>query len=222
MENVPSAKAFKDSLYQQYARIGKCLSSDKRLELLNLLAQSPKSVEKLAQQTDMSVANVSRHLQVLLDARLVKFSKKGTFVIYSLADPAIHHFLTSLWRICESQLADIQRIQDDFRQHYENMQTLSGDELKEKMEAGSIILLDIRSKDEFDAGHIDGAISVPMEELDLYLRNLPRHYEVAAYCRGPFCIYSAQAVEKMQSEGFTAYRLDNSIVAGYSVEAIEQ
>lgn len=109
-----TARAFKDDLYRQFARIGKCLSSDKRLEIMHMLSQGPKSVEKLAQGTEMSVANVSRHLQILLDANLVKFSKKGTYVIYTLANPDIRKFLASFWRICESQNADIARIKSGF------------------------------------------------------------------------------------------------------------
>ncbi|WP_261303130.1 ArsR/SmtB family transcription factor [Paenibacillus andongensis] len=212
MESVPeaihSAKEFKNELFQQLARVGKCLSSDKRLEILSLLAQGPKSVEKLAQVTEMSVANVSRHLQVLLDARLVKFSKKGTYVIYSLADPSIAAFLFAMWRIGESQLADVARIKQEFLHHYEDVRTLSLEEAKEKIEAGAIILLDVRPRDEYEAGHLAGAISVPMEELEPYLRNLPGLVEVAVYCRGPYCICSTQAVAKLQQEGIMAYRLE--------------
>lgn len=211
MEHAASARAFKDRLYQQYARVGKCLSSDKRLEIMSLLSNGPKSVENLAKQTEMSVANVSRHLQILLEARLVKFSKRGTYVIYTLADPAVDDFLMSLWRICESQLTDIPHIKDDFLKHYEDLQTLSKDELIDKMEGGTIILLDVRPKDEYEAGHISGAISVPMEELDLYLQTLPRDVEVVAYCRGAYCVYSVQAVEKMRYEGLKAYRFEGGV-----------
>lgn len=211
MIREPSAKDFKDDLYRQFARVGKCLSSDKRLELMHLLAQGPKSVEKLAQGTDMSLANVSRHLQVLLDANLVRFSKKGTYVIYTLASPDISVFLTSLWRICESQLADITRIKTDFMNHYQDLQTLSLHEVLCKLEEGSIVLLDVRSADEFDAGHIPGAISVPLKELDHYLRGLPKDIQIAAYCRGPYCVYAAQAVEKLQREGFTAFRMEEGV-----------
>ncbi|MDQ0891569.1 rhodanese-related sulfurtransferase/predicted transcriptional regulator [Paenibacillus sp. V4I9] len=212
MESVPiantSAKEFKSELFQQLARVGKCLSSDKRLEVLSLLAQGPKSVEKLAQVTEMSVANVSRHLQVLLDARLVKFSKKGTYVIYSLADPSIGAFLFALWSIGESQLADVTRIKQEFLHEYKDIRTLSLEEARTKMEAGAIILLDVRPRDEYEAGHLAGAISIPMEELEPYLQNLPRPVEVVVYCRGPYCISSTQAVAKLQREGITAYKLE--------------
>lgn len=211
MSRVSSEKTFKDEMFQQVARIGKCLSSDKRLEIMSLLAQGPKSVEKLAQCTEMTVANVSRHLHILLDARLVKFHKKGTFVIYSLANLGIADFLSSLWRLSESQLAEITKIKKDFLNHYEDIQTLSMEQLRDKMKSGNIILLDVRPKDEYEAGHIAGAVSVPMDELDLYLPNLPRDVEVVAYCRGPYCVYSAQAAEKMQREGIVAFRLEEGV-----------
>ena len=191
--------------------VGKCLSSDKRLELMNLLSQGPKSVEKLAHATGMSIANVSRHLQVLLDANLVKFSKKGTFVIYTLATPDIEGFLTSLWRISELQLADVTRIKNEFMGQRGDTQTLSLSEVLSKMEEGSIILLDVRPADEFEAAHIPGAVSVPMEELHHYLRTLPKDVQIAAYCRGPFCVFATDAVNVMQLEGFTAFRLEEGV-----------
>jgi rhodanese-related sulfurtransferase/predicted transcriptional regulator len=207
MNNEQLDRSFKEDLFRQFARIGKCLSSDKRLELLHLLSQGPKSVEKLAQATDMSVANVSRHLQILLDSNLVKFSKKGTYVIYTLASPEIPGFLTSLWRISEKQLADISRLKTDFINQYEDYHTLSLEEVLSKMEEGNIILLDVRPADEFEADHIPGAISVPMEELHHYLQSLPKDIQIAAYCRGPYCVHATKAVEYMRREGFSAYRL---------------
>lgn len=207
----PLARAFKDDLYQEFARIGKCLSSDKRLELLNLLSQGPKSVEKLVQNTEMSFANVSRHLQVLLDARLVKYSKKGTYVIYELADSSVSDFLLSLWRVCENQLTDVKRIKDDFFKHFNDLQTLSMDELRDKLESGTIILLDVRPKEEFEAGHIAGAISVPIDEFEQHLLYLPRDVEIAAYCRGPYCVYSAQAAQRLINEGFVAFRMEEGV-----------
>lgn len=212
MENIYNeAKNFKDDLYKQLSRIGKCLSSDKRLEILNLLSQGSKSVEKLAACTDMSIANVSRHLQILLEAKLVKFTKKGTYVIYSLADPAIVDFLSSLWRISEKQLPDIGTIKRDFLENLDAIQTLSMDEVKEKLNNESIILLDLRPKEEYDTGHIVGAISVPIEDLEQFIQEFPQNAEIVAYCRGPLCVYSALAAQKLQAGGFTAYRMEEGI-----------
>jgi len=204
-------RAFKDDLYRQFARIGKCLSSDKRLELMHLLSQGPKSVEKMAQATEMSIANVSRHLQIMLDANLVKFNKKGTYVIYSLASPEIERFLNALLRISEMQLGDVSRIKNDFMSQCEDIQTLSLEEALSRLENGSIVLVDVRPADEFEAGHIPGAISVPMEDLHQYLGNLPKGIQIAAYCRGPYCVFAAKAVEKMTQEGFTAFVLEEGV-----------
>ncbi|MBO0994380.1 ArsR/SmtB family transcription factor [Bacillus sp. SD088] len=210
-ELIFSAKNYKDELFKQLSRIGKCLSSDKRLEILNLLTQGPKTVERLARDTGMSVANVSRHLQVLNDSRLVKFTKKGTYAIYSLADPSVNDFLHSLWCIGESQLSDITRIQEDFFGDIEGLYTLTMDEVYEKLKDGDIVLMDMRPEEEYEAGHIEGAVSIPMEKLDLYLQQIPKDKEVVAYCRGKYCVYSALAAQKLKNEGFVAYHMAEDI-----------
>lgn len=206
-----SVSMYKEHLYRQFARIGKCLSSDKRLELLHLLSQGPKSVEKLAQATGMSMANVSRHLQILLDANMVKFNKKGTYVIYTLANSEIEDFLNSLWRISETQLADVARIKNEFMNQCGDLQTLSMDEVLTKLSQGSIILLDVRPADEFENAHIPGAISVPLDELHSYLQSLPKDVQVAAYCRGPYCVSAAEAVKLLQREGYTAFWIEEGV-----------
>lgn len=211
MEDANMAELYKEQLFLQYARIGKCLSSERRLEMLNLLSNGPKAVETIAHQTGMNVANVSRHLQILLDANLVKFTKKGTYVIYSLAHPLVTEFLMSLWKIAEHQLSDVPRLKQDFLQHYNNARTISKQEVLERMQKGTILVLDIRPRDEYESEHIDGALSVPMEELDSYLQDLPRDTEIAAYCRGPHCVFTAQAVEQMQKKGFKAYRIEEGV-----------
>jgi len=208
---LDSANALKEDLYRQLSRIGKCLSSDKRLEILTLLSQGSKTVEKLTSSTGMNFANVSRHLQVLLDAKLVRFTKKGTHVIYSLADPAIVDLLTSLWRISNKQLPDIGKLKDDFMDNLDNIQTLTMDQVMEKLNTESILLLDVRPKEEFEISHIEGAISVPIEELEYFMLEFPQETEIVAYCRGPLCVYSAIAAQKLQAEGFSAYRMDEGV-----------
>ncbi|MFB9277631.1 ArsR/SmtB family transcription factor [Cohnella cellulosilytica] len=209
---MDSANLLKDELYRQLSRIGKCLSSDKRLEILTLLSQGSKTVDKLATSSGMNFANVSRHLQILLEAKLVKFTKRGTHVIYSLASPDIVDLLTSLWRISEKQLPDIAKLKDDFMNNLDSIQTLTMDQVMEKLSTESILLLDLRPKEEFEIGHIRGAISVPMEELELFIRELPQDAEIIAYCRGPLCAYSAIAVQKLQAEGYRAFRMDEGVI----------
>ncbi|WDF48859.1 metalloregulator ArsR/SmtB family transcription factor [Paenibacillus sp. KACC 21273] len=211
-DNFDSAKTLKDDLYKQLARIGKCLSSDKRLEILNVLANGAKTVENIALTTEMNIANVSRHLQILLDAKLVKFNKKGTYAIYSLADPDVIHFLSSLWRISEKQLPDISKLKEDFLNNLDDVKTLSLTEVINKRNTSSMILIDLRPKNEYEEEHIPGAISIPIEELDESMRQLPKDAEIVAYCRGPVCAYSALAAQKLQVEGYTAYRMDEGII----------
>ncbi|OKP91022.1 ArsR family transcriptional regulator [Paenibacillus helianthi] len=209
MEKRCPESDIKERLYQQFARIGKCLSSDKRLEIMDLLSNGPKSVEGLATQTGMSVANVSRHLQILLDAKLVKSYKKGTYVIYSISDPSVTHFLTSLWNLCEDRLADIKQIKDELERQYEGVHSISKHDLLAKMKQGKVILLDIRPAEEYESSHIPGAISVPFEHLEEYLKTINKaDVELAAYCRGPYCSITSQAVDYIQKQGFKAYRVE--------------
>jgi len=204
-------REFKDGLYRQFARIGKCLSSDKRLELMHLLSQGPKTVEKMADITGMSVANVSRHLQILLEANMVKYSKKGTYVIYSLTNIEVERFINALWKVSETQLGDISRLKNEFISQSDDLQILSLEEVISKMDNGTIILLDVRPTDEFEAGHIPGALSVPLEDLNSFMQKLPKGAQIAAYCRGPYCIFSAEAVAQLRLEGFTAFRMEEGV-----------
>lgn len=209
--NITNGRLFKDDIYKQFSRIGKSLSSEKRLELLNLLSQGPKSVEKLAQSTDMPIANVSHHLQVLSEARLVKSRKKGTYVFYELADPSVITFLLALWEVGEKQLTDIKRLKQEFMNGTEGYHTLTLEEVMAKQNGGEIVLLDVRPTEEYDSGHIPGALSIPIDELAAHLNNLPADREIVAYCRGPYCVYAAQAVSELRNKGFSAYRMEEGV-----------
>ncbi|MFC5448659.1 ArsR/SmtB family transcription factor [Paenibacillus aestuarii] len=200
-------RKWRDQIYQEFARIGKCLSSPKRLELIDILAQGPKSVEQLANMTGMSLANVSQHLQTLLESKLVRFHKKGNYVIYEIAERSVADFMVSLHRLSEKQLLEIQRLKTEILQYHKSMEPISLEELMSRMDRGDVMLLDVRPQDEYEVGHIPGAISVPIDELEKYLATLPMNVEVVAYCRGPYCFMSAQAVEIMQSKGIKASRL---------------
>jgi rhodanese-related sulfurtransferase len=204
-------RKWKDRLYQEFARIGKCLSSPKRLELIDLLAQAPKSVDQLAKSTGMSVANVSQHLQTLHESRLVRFTRKGNYVIYELAEMIVADFMVSLHRLSENQLVEIQRLKTEILQHHESMEPIALEQLMERMEKGEVLLLDVRPKDEYEIGHIPGAISIPIEELEKHLTSLPVHKEIVAYCRGPYCLMSAQAVQILKSKGLKASRLEEGV-----------
>jgi len=202
-----SHRDFKNSLYGQFARIGKALSSPQRLEFLELLAQSERTVDSLAAETELSKANASQHLQALRAAGLVEARKQGLNVFYRLADPAVFELCRSLHSVAERQLADLGRI---VREHFgerSESELVSMQELLRRARQRSVVILDTRPAREFAAGHIAGAISLPIDELQARLGKLPKGRDYVAYCRGPYCVYADQAVEALRTAGRRARRL---------------
>ena len=200
-------RRFKDGLYAQFARVGKALSSPHRIEVLELLAQSERTVDSLATELGASVANVSQHLQALRQASLVESRKQGLFVYYRLADPEISDLLRALRTVSERRLADLDRL---VREHFgdrSRTEPVSMPELLRRARSGDVVILDTRPATEYDAGHIAGAISVPVADLRRRLKELPRDKRYVAYCRGPYCVYADEAVEFLQSKGRRAARL---------------
>jgi rhodanese-related sulfurtransferase len=204
-------RAFKDAIYEQFARIGKAVSSPKRLELLDLLCQGPRTVEVLAKESGLTIANASQHLQVLRAARLVEAEKEGLHVIYRLADQTVCEFFRTMRILAESRLAEVEQIKRRFLEGREGMEPVDRDALLELVREGGVTVLDVRPADEYNAGHIPGALSIPLKELELHLSDLPRDQEIVAYCRGPYCVLSIQAVEMLRSKGFQAVRLEEGI-----------
>ncbi|WP_375756296.1 ArsR/SmtB family transcription factor [Corallococcus exercitus] len=201
------SRAFKDALYEQLSRVSKALGSPKRLELIDLLAQSERTVEWLARETRMSVASTSQHLQVLREARLVETRKEGVFVHYRLASPAVFMLLSSVRNVAEAQLADVQRVVDTYLGDRDGMAPVGREELLERARAHEVVVLDVRPAEEYAAGHITGALSIPLAELEERLKDLPKRREVVAYCRGPYCVYADQAVKLLRASGRKARRL---------------
>jgi rhodanese-related sulfurtransferase len=204
-------RLFKDAIYGQFARIGKAVSSPKRLELLDLLCQGERTVEVLAKESGLTVANASQHLQVLRAARLVEAEKEGLFVIYRLADQSVCEFFRSMRVLAESRLAEVEQIKRRFLEGREGMEPVDRDALLELVREGAVTVLDVRPVEEYNAGHISGALSIPLKELQLHLTQLPRNQEIVAYCRGPYCVLSIQAVEMLRAKGFHAVRLEEGI-----------
>jgi rhodanese-related sulfurtransferase len=204
-------RAFKDAIYEQFARIGKAVSSPKRLELLDLLCQGPRTVEVLAKESGLTVANASQHLQVLRSARLVETEKEGLFVTYRLADPAVCEFFRTMRVLAESRLAEVEQIKRQFLEGREGMEPVDREELLALVRQGAVTVLDVRPVEEFKAGHVAGALSIPLDELKLRLSDLPRDQEIVAYCRGPYCVLSVAAVEMLRAEGFHAIRIEEGI-----------
>jgi len=202
-----SHRPFKDGLFRELARIGRAVANAHRLELLDLLAQSERSVDELAKLSAMSVANASQHLQVLRSARLVSLRREGPRSIYRLSDDRVFHLWQSIRDLGESQLAEIDRLVKTFVSDREQFRSVSGPELLRQMRDDGVIVLDVRPEAEFRAGHIAGARSVPVDELEKRLKQIPRSREVVAYCRGPFCVYSDEAVAMLRGKGYRARRL---------------
>lgn len=200
--------SLKTAVYEQIARIGQAAASPSRLELLELLSQGPRTVEALAQQTGQSVATTSHHLQVLRRARLVDAEKSGLYVTYRLADPRVDAFLLDLRHLAESRLAEIQQITHQFLDARGALEPVDNDELVRRVRGGEVTLIDVRPREEYAAGHIPGAISLPLADLPKRVKELQKRRDVVAYCRGPYCSYADDAVRLLRAHGRRARRLD--------------
>jgi rhodanese-related sulfurtransferase len=204
-------RRFKDAMYEQLARLGKAISAPKRLELLDLLGQGPRTVESLAEQAAISVANASQHLQVLRAARLVDADKKGLYVEYHLADDEVGRFFVSVRALAKARLAEVDQVTRAYFVERGTMEAIEGDELVRRVKAGEVTVLDVRPAEEYRAGHIPGALSIPVGELKARLTELPRGREVVAYCRGPYCVMAVEAVELLRKKGFKAHRMEQGV-----------
>jgi rhodanese-related sulfurtransferase len=215
-------RAFKNQLFEQFARIGKALANPHRLELLDLLAQGERTVENLAQETSMSVASTSRHLQVLHAARLVAVRREGLYAYYQLADERVFVVWQAIRNLGEARLAEIDLIVQTFLKDRESLEAVDVEELLARLQDESVIILDVRPEEEYRAGHIPSARSVPVERLEAYLEEIPKDREIIAYCRGPYCVFSDEAVALLRSRGYQARRLAQGLpdwrAAGMPVE----
>ena len=196
----------KQALFGAIAVMGKAFSSPRRLELLDLLAQAPRGVEELAEQSGQSVANASQHLQALHAAGMVTRTREGTRVVYALAAEEALRLWLALRDASAAQLAEVERAAHDYLG--EDVETIGREDLLERLASGDVVLIDVRPQEEFAAGHIEGARSIPLAELERRLAELPADREVVAYCRGPFCAYAHEAVRRLNDAGRTASRLE--------------
>jgi rhodanese-related sulfurtransferase len=192
------AREMKDGVYAQFARIGKAMAAPKRIELLELLCQGPRTVEALADQAALTVANASQHLKVLLASRLVDAQKQGLFVEYRLADEGVLRFVHAMRELAEARFAEVGAIMQAY--------------LKARGELERVSVLDVRPELEYRAGHIPGARSVPLSELKRHLADLPKNREIVAYCRGPQCVMAIEAIELLRKRGFRAQRMEQGVM----------
>jgi DNA-binding transcriptional ArsR family regulator/rhodanese-related sulfurtransferase len=207
MATAAAHRAFKTRLYEQFARLGKALASPQRLEILELLAQSERTVDSLASEIEQSTANASQHLQALREAGLVESRKQGLFVHYRLADQTVFELTKALRVAGESRLAEVERL---VREHFgdrSDPEPVRMEDLLARARSGKVVIVDTRPANEYAAGHIAGAISVPVDDLQRRLRKLPKSKEYVAYCRGPYCVYADRAVEGLRASGRRARRL---------------
>ena len=209
-------------LYQAIGRVAAALGSAGRLQILEFVAQGERSVDALAAMTGLSVANTSKHLQALRQAGLVNARKEGLRVYYVLAGDDVSLLLAALRGVAEHRAADVERLLRTWLAHRDELEPVPAREVLERLRRGLVTVLDVRPAEEYAAGHLPGAINVPLEKLVAYLSKLPKRREVVAYCRGPYCLMSFDAVEKLRRRGFKARRLENGYpewrAAGLPVE----
>ena len=204
-------REFKDALYTQFARIGQALASPKRIELLDLLAQGEKTVELLAEQSATPIKNTSAHLRALRQARLVDTRREGTYVYYRVADDHVVDFVRSFEELGRRRLTEVAETTRLYIDGRDTLAPVTFAELKKLMRENQVTVIDVRPRAEFEAGHIPGALSIPAPELARRAHTLPRRKEVVAYCRGPYCVYSVDAVTLLRQKGFRARRTDEGL-----------
>ena len=198
---------FKDRLYAEFATIGKAMASPHRLELLDLLGQGERSVDELAHEAGLSLANASAHLQVLRQARLVESDKRGLQVMYRLGAPEVFNLWRTLRDLGTARLAEVDRLVETYVADRASLEPVDIEQLRHMVAEGGVTLLDVRPALEYRQGHIPSARSMPVAELERRLAELPREREVVAYCRGPYCVYADEAAELLRRHGFHVRRL---------------
>ncbi|HEY6095540.1 MAG TPA: metalloregulator ArsR/SmtB family transcription factor [Gallionellaceae bacterium] len=199
----------KKKLFENFALVAKALASANRLELLEALAQGERGVEGLAKASGMSVANTSHHLQLLRSGGLVKSRRDGNQIIYSLTDDNVLALLAGIRYVAEQQLAEVERIVRENFDSRDKLTPVRRDELLGLVKSGEATVIDVRPSAEYDAGHIEGAVNIPLESLPKWLSKLPHDQEIVAYCRGPYCMLSFEAVEQLRKHGYRARRLED-------------
>jgi len=206
-----SRQSPKQALFAQFAAVAKTLGHAHRLELLEQLAQGERSVEVLADRTGLSIANASQHLQHMRRAGLVANRRDGKFVYYRLADDAVLELLAALRRIAEQNLAEVERVVRSYFDKRDDLEPVSRKELVKRSRAGTVTMVDVRPEDEFTLGHLPGALNIPLRELEARLGEIDPKQEIVAYCRGPYCVLSYEAVAKLRARGFNVRRLEDGL-----------
>jgi len=206
-----TGREVKDGLFDQFARIGKAVSHPKRIELLDVLCQGERSVEILAQAAALSVTNASAHLKVLRDARMVETRREATKIYYRLASESVYELFFVLRILAVERFAEVEMMVRDYFEARDQLEPVTRDELLSRTDEGTTLVLDVRPAEEFVAGHIPGAVSIPFNELEARLASLPADTEIVAYCRGPYCVLAPEALTLLRRHGLKARRLEDGL-----------
>lgn len=217
--------ANKPALYRLFARISAAMANPHRLELLDLLIQGPHTVEELAREANLSVANASQHLQRLKRAHLVVDERRGFHIRYRIADPLVTRLWLDIRAAAMQQLGEVNDTLDAYRERRKEFRRISVDELRTRLTKGQVVLLDVRPSSEYAAGHLPQAVSIPLDELERRVRELPARRTIVAYCRGPYCVLADEAAERLKRQGRRVLRLEEGVLewqqAGYPLAATE-
>jgi rhodanese-related sulfurtransferase/DNA-binding HxlR family transcriptional regulator len=217
-------RAIKTELFDQFSRVAQALASGRRVEIVDVLANGERSVEELSRQVSMSVANTSRHLQILKEAGLVAATRNGTRVQYRLASPVVYQFWVALRSLAAERLPGVKGLVEAYLGSRESLEAISAVELLARLQAGeALVMVDVRPAEEYRVAHVAGAISIPLEELEQRLRELPRDREIVAYCRGPYCAFAPEAVRTLREHGYSARYLAEGLpewaAAGHDLQS---
>ncbi len=203
-------RTFKNAVYDHLATVGKALSSSTRLEILEVLTQAPRTVDSIATEVEQSVANTSQHLQKLKNARLVTGQRDGLHVIYSLSGEDVVELLDQLNQVAGEHIKELEVLATEFFEERDGLEAVDHHTLLERIKDGTAVLIDVRPKVEYNAGHLPEAVSIPIDELEAHIERLPTDRTIVAYCRGPYCAWSADAVKQLRARGYDARRADVS------------
>lgn len=222
---VPTHAA-KQRIYEQFSRISKALAAPARLELLDLLLQGERPVDALARAAGLSVANASQHLQVLAGARLVDSRREGQRIFYRVADESVEQLWHTLRRTVEARIPELDAVVRDYLVGRDDFEPIDRAELVRRLKAGTVTLIDVRPVEEYEAAHIPGAVSVPLDQISTFAKTVPKRRTIVAYCRGPYCVLSLQAVAALRKRGYTVMRSEDGIsewrAAGLPLERVER
>lgn len=208
---MPSS-ALKEQAYRELSRVTHAISNPRRIELLDIISNKDWSVDELSREISMSMASTSQHLQVLKSAKLVNTKREGNFIIYSIADDGVLQLIAAVKKLGFRKYAEVERIINDFKADKNVLESITLDDLLARSENENIMLIDVRPEDEYRAGHIKDAVSVPLSQLKKRIHELPKGKTIVAYCRGPFCVMAIDAVQMLQAKNINAIRMEEGYV----------